>query len=265
MTSRCGGARGIWAAVWLLALAGALALSRPASAQSSAAAAAPGSPPPPQPYASPPPPSNGYPPPPATGYPPPPNGYPPPPPYGYPPPPNGHPPPPPYGYPPPPRYGYAPPPPPRDPPATSTHFGLGYKIGNGLGFVGGDVIISPLPHLVLDLQANTFSASTSSGTATGYGLAPAVQFYLREPGVSTPYFSAGYLYATLALNDVTASLNGFFVNAGYEWKWTSGFGILLGGGVSYFASLKATDGVTTIQESGGAHFNLEVGFRFLFL
>jgi len=240
MKSRCGWARGISGVLGLLTVTGALLLPRLASAQTPPPEGAGN--PPPQPYAPAPPPPGGY----------------PPPPYGYPPPP-------PYGYPPGPRYGYAPPPPPRDPPATSTHFGIGYKIGNGLGFVGGDVIVSPAPHLVFDLQANTFSASTSSGTATGYGLAPAVQGYLREPGVSTPYFSAGYLYATLALNGVTASLKGFFVNAGYEWKWTSGFGILLGGGVAYFASLKATDGFTTIEENGGAHFNLEVGFRFMFL
>jgi hypothetical protein len=249
MTCRRGWARGIFGVLWLLIGVGVWAPPRLASAQTPTSEGAPapppqgtGSPPPPQPYAYPPPPPNGYPPP-------PPNGYPPPP-------------PPPYGYPPPRRYGYMPP---RDPPATATHLGLGYKIGNGLGFVGGDLIISPAPHLVFDLQANTFSANTTSGTATGYGLAPAVQGYLREPGVSTPYFSLGYLYATLALSGVTASLHGFFLNAGYEWKWTSGFGILLGGGVAYFASLKATDGVTTIEQSGGAHFNLEVGFRFMFL
>src|SRR5450759_5354287 len=103
----------------------------------------------------------------------PPGGYPP---GYYAPPPGAYPPgyyPPPGAYPP----GYYPPPaeePPHvDPPATATHLGIGYKIGNGLGFLGGDIVVSPIPHVVLDLQANTFSANTSSGTATGFGLAPA--------------------------------------------------------------------------------------------
>jgi hypothetical protein len=131
--------------------------------------------------------------------------------------------------------------------------------------VGGDIIVSPVPHLALDLQASTFSVSSPSGTARGYGLAPAVHLYLREPGVSTPYVAVGYLYGHLDLDNVTASLNGYFVNAGWEWKWTSGFAIILGGGASYFASVTATDGVTTIHEDGGVHFNLELGLRFMFL
>src|SRR4051794_1657238 len=98
----------------------------------------------------------------------------PPPPPTTPPPPTPPPPPPPLGLsrgwpPPPPPPPYQPPP--VDPPATSTHLGVGYKIGNGIGFLGGDLIISPIPHLALDLQANTFSVATSSGSAHGYGVA----------------------------------------------------------------------------------------------
>lgn len=195
------------------------------------------------PYSPPP----GYPPP---GYPPP--GYPPP---GYPPP----------GYPPP---GYRPPvyyAPPVDPPATATHLGLGYKIGNGLGFVGGDLIVSPVPHLALDLQVNSFRVSTSSGKATGYGIAPAAQWLIREPGRSTPYLSAGYLHASVTLENVNASLSGFFINAGYQWNWTSGLGILLGGGASHIGTVSATDGVTTITQKGGWFPNLEFSLRFMFI
>ena len=49
----------------------------------------------------------------------------------------------------------------------SKHVGVGYKIGNGLGFVGGDIIISPVDHLTLDLQANWFSFANGSERASG--------------------------------------------------------------------------------------------------
>jgi hypothetical protein len=214
------------------------------------------------------PPPGGYPPPPGA-YPPPPGGYPPPP--GayppYPPPPGGYPPPQPgatYPYPPP---GYAYPPryvaPPADPPASATHVGIGYKIGNGLGFVGGDLIVSPAPHVALDLQVNRFNVSTSDGTAKGYGLAPALQLYLRPPGVSTPYMSLGYVYATVTLDNVHAAAKGGFANAGYEWKWTNGLAIIVGGGVVVLGEVTATDGVTTIHTSGGFGVNIEAGLRFM--
>jgi tetratricopeptide (TPR) repeat protein len=149
--------------------------------------------------------------------------------------------------------------------ASATHLGLGYKIGNGLGFAGADIILSPAPHLVFDLQANVFSAATDSGTAQGYGLAPAVQAYFNDPGVSTPYVGAGFVYAALSLNNIRASASGAFFNAGYEWKWNWGMGILLGAGVCYLGSIEATDGYNTISQSGGAHFNVESSLRFMFL
>jgi hypothetical protein len=213
------------------------------------------------------PPPAGYPPPPA-GYPPPPAGYPPPASNGYPPP-SGYPPPQPgatYPYPPPPGYPYPPPRylPPRDPPASATHLGIGYKIGNGLGFVGADVIVSPAPHLAFDLQASRFTASSGDGTtATGFGLAPALHLYLREPGVSTPYLSLGYVYATLNLNGVTASVHGAFLNAGYEWKWSNGLAIIVGGGAVVLANVNATNGIDSISYSGGWHLNIEAGLRYM--
>jgi hypothetical protein len=53
----------------------------------------------------------------------------------------------------------------------SKKLGVGYKIGNGLGFVGADVIIVPVEHLSLDLQGNYLSYSSGSVSASGYGLA----------------------------------------------------------------------------------------------
>src|SRR5262245_47264271 len=146
------------------------------------------------------------------------------------------------------------------------YLGLGYKIGNGMGFVGGDVIISPIDHLTLDIQANYLSIGvTGGGTATGYGLAPTLQGHLLSGRGSSPYLGAGALYATMSMNGVTASTSGVVANAGYEWRWASGLGILLGGGFAYLGNVHATDGVTTVDSPGGSHFNIEAGLRYMFM
>ena len=147
----------------------------------------------------------------------------------------------------------------------SKHLGIGYKIGNGLGFVGGDVLVSPVDHITLDLQANWFSLSSGGSSASGYGLAPALQLHLFSGYRSSPYLGLGYLYATITLEGVTASASGGFVNAGYEWRFPSGLGILLGGGISYLGNVNATNGVETVDSPGGTHPNLEVGLRYMFL
>jgi len=146
----------------------------------------------------------------------------------------------------------------------SKRVGVGYKIGNGLGLVSAYLIISPVDHVTLDLQANWFSASSGGTTANGYGIAPAVQFHLFKGQVSSPYLGLGYIYATLTLDSVTASASGGFANLGYEWKWGSGIGILLGGGIGYLGNVHATNGVETVEAPGGTHFNLETGLRYMF-
>jgi hypothetical protein len=146
------------------------------------------------------------------------------------------------------------------------YIGIGFKIGNGMGFVGGDVIISPVNHLTLDLQANYLSTGvTGGGTATGYGLAPTLQGHLFSGQVSSPYLGVGALYATMSMEGVTASASGVVANAGYEWRWASGLGILLGGGIGYLGNIHATDGVTTVDAPGGSRFNIEAGLRYMFL
>jgi hypothetical protein len=151
-------------------------------------------------------------------------------------------------------------------PTVRKHLGVGFKIGNGMGLVGGDILISPIDHLTLDLQASYLSTGVSGGgTATGYGLAPTVQGHLFAGQRSSPYIGVGLLYATLTLDDVTASATGVVGNVGYEWRWTSGLGILLGGGVGHLGNVHATDGVTTIDSPGSTHFNIEAGLRFMFL
>lgn len=152
-----------------------------------------------------------------------------------------------------------------EPAVASKRLGVGYKAGNGLGFVGADVIISPVDHLTFDLQANYFSAKTNSGTASGYGLAPAIQGHLFKGQVSSPYIGLGYVFASLSLDNVSASASGVFGNVGYEWRWESGLGIILGAGVGHLGTVHATNGVETLDAPGGTYFNLETGLRFMFM
>ena len=147
-------------------------------------------------------------------------------------------------------------------------FGVGYKIGNGIGFLGADILLRLVPHVVFDLQANYLSLSESvyggaSQTVTGYGLAPTVQFQLKSIG-HTPYLGIGMVYVHESLDDVTASATGVLVNGGYEWRFASRVGVLVGGGFAYLGKVSATNGTTTIEQAGRAFFNIESGVRYYF-
>jgi len=138
--------------------------------------------------------------------------------------------------------------------------GVGYKIGNGIGFVGGDVVLRLVPHVVLDLQANYASVDGM----TGYGLAPTVQLQLKEVG-HTPYLGAGIQYATLSDAWRGGYVTGFVVNAGYEWRFASGLGVLVGGGIQDIGTLHVTKGMlASPAPAGGVHVNLEAGVRYFF-
>lgn len=146
--------------------------------------------------------------------------------------------------------------------------GVGYKIGNGIGIVGADLLLRLIPHVVFDLQANYVSLSEqvyggASQTVTGYGLAPTVQFQLKPIG-HTPYLGIGMVYVNESLNGVTASATGLLLNAGFEWRFASGVGVLVGGGIDDVGKISATDGTTTIERPGGVLFNLEAGVRYYF-
>jgi hypothetical protein len=143
--------------------------------------------------------------------------------------------------------------------------GVGYKAGNGIGFLGADVIIDPTPHLGFDVHAAFLPVSSGDDSGTIYAIAPAVQGYLFAGNRSTPYASAGVVYATLTLGNATASVLGTFVNVGYEWRWASGFGIQLGGGVGYIKKAEATDGTSMVSFGGTVNPNLEIGLRYRFL
>jgi hypothetical protein len=150
------------------------------------------------------------------------------------------------------------------PPPPPQRLGVGYKIGNGLGLLGADVVVGLVEHLSLDLQVNYAAASTAIGNASGFGFAPAVHVELFPTG-STPYLALGYVYLKLQVNDVEGSASGYFANLGYNWKWASGLGIVVGAGVVFVPKVSATNGVETIETSGGAAFNIEAGIRYMFL
>lgn len=149
-------------------------------------------------------------------------------------------------------------------PSLPHRMGLGYKVGNGLGFVGGELVVGLLPRLAVGLQANYISvAAADDRTAKGFGIAPFVTGRLHDPG-STPYLSVGYVYAALSLGDVKSNASGTFANLGWEWTWRSGLALALGGGVSYLGDIEATDGLITVRRKGGVHANLEASLRYMF-
>jgi len=151
-------------------------------------------------------------------------------------------------------------------------FGLGYKIGNGLGFAGGDLIVRPWSHVSFDLQMNYLSASdTSYGdtlTLSGVGFAPAVHAQLKPVG-HTPYVSVGALYLRFSAHDDVNSgagtATGFFVNAGYEWRFASHIGVLVGAGISDLLTVHGDTAASSFTYTPDKIlFNIESGLRYFF-
>lgn len=153
-----------------------------------------------------------------------------------------------------------------EPPAPSKRLGVGYKLGNGIGFLGADLIVNVVDHVGLDLHGAYFSVETSGGeSGTGYAFAPAVHGELFTGQRSTPYLALGMQYAHLTVGDAAGSGFGGFANIGYEWKWKSGFGIQLGGGVQYLQKVEATSGNLMLMTGGKVNPNIEFGLRYMFL
>jgi hypothetical protein len=151
--------------------------------------------------------------------------------------------------------------------------GVGYKVGNGIGFEGGDLIYRAFPHVSFDLQISYYGskdtlADGSAITYSGVGVAPAVHAQLRSVG-HTPYLSAGLMYMRLDAHheseSATGSGTGFFANAGYEWRFASGIGVIVGAGVADIVSLHFEDSVASASRtSNGVDFNIEGGVRYFF-
>ena len=170
-------------------------------------------------------------------------------------------PPPGYAYPPG-TYGYPPPLPPPSPPVAEKKLGVGFKIGDALGFLGADVIVAPVEHLALDAQINY----QSYGGARSIGYVAEVQGRFMGGQRSTPYMGVGFLHDTLTMGSDSASTSGFVANVGYEWRWDQGLGILLGAGVNHAPQVTVSDGgFFGVTKFGGWNPNIEFGVRWMFL
>ena len=156
------------------------------------------------------------------------------------------------------------------PVAPTKLLGVGYKAGNGVGFLGADLVIDPIPHLGFDLQGSLLpltiqNANGTTESGTGYAVAPAVRGYLFDGQRSTPYLSVGMVYAHITVGTATASATGTFANVGYEWRWSFGLGIHVGGGVGYLTKAEAMDGPNMVTLGGKVNPNLELGLSYMFL
>lgn len=116
--------------------------------------------------------------------------------------------------------------------------GIGYKLGNGIGFTGADLIINPLSNLSLDLQV-----ATTEGVVA---FAPALQLHLDPAG--GPYVGVGYQRA----GSDAAAVNGAFGNVGWQWKPLTNLGVQLGVGYQQIMG-------------GEGGLNFEFGTRYFFL
>jgi len=149
-------------------------------------------------------------------------------------------------------------------PIYKKRFGVGYKIGNGLGFTGADIVVGLTDNFSIALQASYFADEDSDGTKiTGSGFAPFVEYRFSDTG-STPYIAGGLVHARLSRDNVTGSASGGFGNIGWQWRWETGFAVHVGAGIGFLTSIKAEDGVNSIERSGGTYFNLESGLRYFF-
>jgi hypothetical protein len=137
-------------------------------------------------------------------------------------------------------------------------FGIGYKAGNGVGALGADIIVSPISHLSFELQGAWLPKHDD-----GYAIALAVQGELRASG-STPYEKVGVKWVGATVDGVDASRAGAFINIGYEWKWQSGLGIQVGGGVGYLQEHNARVRNRSIALDESIHPNAEIGLRYRF-
>ena len=138
--------------------------------------------------------------------------------------------------------------------------GVGYHPGNFIGPLAFDVIIRPLPHVAVDFQTGYWSVEND---VHGLGVAPQLQWeFLR--GWQTPYVGLGFRYAEVWSDVVRAASKGGFGIGGWQFRWQSGFGVLLGVGVLYMTSVHLNAPHASYYSSGGLSGTYEVGVRYFF-
>jgi hypothetical protein len=140
-------------------------------------------------------------------------------------------------------------------PAATPWLAAGYKIGNGLGPAGVDLVVQPLPRWGLDVQI--------ARSAIGVDFAPALQYQL-DPASGT-YVSLGYNRTALEVFGQPLGRNGLFANVGRQWQPWPKVGVIAG--VGYHTALPSTDVVfgQTVTSAGWGAVNFEFGLRYYFL
>ena len=136
--------------------------------------------------------------------------------------------------------------------------GIGYHPGHFVGPLAFDIIVRPLPHLALDLQAGT-------GDFSGHrvALAPQIQWEIfKRP--STPYLGAVFRYERYTQSGQHAESTGGALTAGWQWRWQSGLGLLLGIGVLYRTPVDFRTPTLQIYSAGGWGGTYEIGLRYFF-
>ena len=140
-------------------------------------------------------------------------------------------------------------------PVATPWLAAGYKVGNGLGFAGVDLVVQPLERWALDLQL--------AQSPIGVDLAPSLQYHL-DPASGT-YVSLGYNRTALEIFGQGRARNGLFANVGRQWRPWPRLGVVAG--VGYQVGLPSTDEVfgQTVHTAGWGAVNFEFGLRYYFL
>ena len=128
------------------------------------------------------------------------------------------------------------------PAAENNTLGIGYKLGNGIGFTGADLIINPTPNVSLDLQG-----AMTEGT---FAFAPAIQFHMDPAG--GPYVGVGYQHV-IGTTSVAAA-QGAFANVGWQFRPMTNVGVLVGVGYQQLFNPSSAGGL-----------NYEAGVRYFFM
>jgi hypothetical protein len=138
--------------------------------------------------------------------------------------------------------------------------GVGYHPGNFIGPLAFDVIVHPLRHFALDVQVGYWSLEND---VRGLGLAPQAQWeFLR--GWETPYAGLAFRYEEVWSDGVTAASKGGALTGGWQFRWHSGLGVLVGAGVVYKTAVNVNSPRTGYYSSGGTSGTYEIGIRYFF-
>ncbi len=148
------------------------------------------------------------------------------------------------------------------PEARTPRVGFGWHTGNGLGLLGGDVIVFAVQRLAIDVQLAYHHEDLGNAALTSYAVAPAVRAFLRSEGF-TPYAALGVFGVRKTAGSLTWNRTGVFANVGPEWRSPSGFRLFLGAGLAYVPAVRVSNAAERVEEDRYHGFNLEFGVRYM--